>query len=324
MLNRRLALSLALASLSSQLLAQGDKLLRFVVLQPPGNVGDGIVRKLSLPLQKEMGQTIVVENLPGAGGLIGIAKVTGTPAEQLPVLMLGSQSETILSPYTVPGTKYKPEDLRAVAMVASAPMILATRPDLPASNVEELLALARKTPGKPLTCGNIGPGSIIHVVGEMWARKAGIPLSQVPYKGGAPMVQDLLSGQIDLSFLPLGGPTLPMIETGKLRALGITSAATSPRLPKVLPLEQQSAAFKDFNYETWAAVFVPRLTPEALVQRIHQALAVSVKDTDLQTYIVGGGSDPAPAMTLAQLDRWYQQEIRTYQTMAREAGLKVS
>jgi tripartite-type tricarboxylate transporter receptor subunit TctC len=324
MLNRRNALSLALASLSGNLFAQSDKLMRFVVLQPPGNVGDGIVRKLSQPLQKEMGQPIAVENLSGAGGLIGIAKVTGTPAEQLPILMLGSQSETILSPYTVRGTKYKPEELRAVAMVASAPMILVTRLDLPASNVEELLAFARKTLGKPLTCGNIGPGSIIHVIGEMWARKAGVPLIQVPYKGGAPMVQDLLSGQIDLSFLPLGGPTLPIIETGKLRALGITSAGPSYRLPRVLPLEQQGPAFMNFNYETWAAVFAPQTTPEPLIQRLHQAIAVSLKDQDLQTYIVGGGSDPAPAMTQAQLDRWYQQEIRTYQAMAREAGLKVS
>ena len=120
------------------------------------------------------------------------------------------------------------------------PYLLAGRPDLPANTLAELVDLARRNKNKPLTHGHIGQGSMIHLLGEQWARKSGIELGQIPYKGVPPVVQDLMGGQIDLTFLPMGGSTPTLVESGKVRVFGVTSAEASRRLPKVMPLSRQA------------------------------------------------------------------------------------
>ena len=183
-----------------------------VVPQPAGNPTDGVARKLQPLLQKELGQTVIVENVPGAGGSIGVQKALSDASRSTPLLIV-SQTETILTPMTIKSARYKPEDFQAVAVVARLPYILTARPTLSATTPVELAELAKKEPA-PLSFGNIGPGSMIHLLGEQWDRKNGVKLNQISYKGVPPVTQDIMGNQIDLNFLPLGGATLSMIQSG--------------------------------------------------------------------------------------------------------------
>lgn len=319
-LDRRAVMALAAsAALPLRAVAQARP-LPFIVPQPAGNPTDGIARKLQPLLQSLLGQTVVVENVPGAGGSLGVQKALQAPAEA-PALLIASQTEPILTPLAIAAARYKPEDFRAVALAGRAAYVLAGRPDLPAASLAELAALARKG-GTPLSFGHIGPGSMIQLLGEQWGRKSGLTLTHVPYRGVPPMVQDLMGGQIDLTFLPMGGSTPTLIESGKVRAYGITTAAALPRFPKLVPLAQQDRALADFVYGTWGAVLVPRSAPEATVQRLHQALAKALADADVRTYNLTNGMEPPPEpLTLAQLDAFYQGETRLYQALARELGV---
>lgn len=294
--------------------------LSFIVPQPAGNPTDGTARKLQPVLQKELGQTVIVENMPGAGGSLGVRRALQAPADA-PMLLITSQTEPILTPLALAGVRYKAEDLRAVALVARAPYVLVGRPDLPARNLAELVELARRAGDKPLSHGHIGQGSMIHLLGEQWARKAGVALNHVAYRGVPPVAQDLMGSQIDLAFLPLGGNVPTLIETGKVRPYGITAAAPSGRLPQVQPLAAQDMRLAGFVYGTWAAVLLARSVPEPAVQRLYQALATALKDADVQAHTLATGLEPAPPMTLAQLDQFYQAETRLYETMAREIGV---
>lgn len=315
----------ALVSAAAAAVAMGaraqSRTLSFVVPQPAGNPTDGIARKLQPLLQGLLGQTVLVENLPGAGGSLGVQKVLQAPADA-PALLIVSQTEPILTPLALASARYKPEDFRAVALVGRAAYVLVGRADLAAGSLAELTTVARRSGAPPLSFGHIGSGSMIHLLGEQWARKIGATLNPVPYRGVPPLVQDLMGGQIDLSFLPMGGNTPTLIESGKVRAYGVTTAAVLPRFPKLAPLAQQDKALADFVYGTWAAVLVPRTTPEARVQMLHQAMIKALVDPVVRDYALSSGVEPPPEpLTLAQLDRFYQGETRLYQTLARELGV---
>lgn len=319
-LPRRSVLALGLASLMTNVLAQGARPISFIVPQPAGNPTDGMARKMQPVLQSALDQVVVVENLPGAGGALGVRKALQTPANT-PVLLIVSQTEPILTPLALAGATYRPEDMRVVGMVARAPYALASRADLPASNFAELLELARRSRDKPLSHGHIGHGSMIHLLGEQLSRKTGIALTQVSYRGVPPVIQDLMGGQIDLAFLPLGGATANLIDSGKVRAYGVTTLEPFQRLPRLRPMAQLHEGMSDFVYGTWAAVLVPRSAPEALVQRLHQALSTALQDAGVREYVAGTGLEPAPAMTLAQLQDFYQTETRLYQNLAQQIGI---
>jgi tripartite-type tricarboxylate transporter receptor subunit TctC len=308
----------ATAPLSSRAQARP---LAFVVPQPAGNPTDAVARKLQSLLQKALGQPVVVENHPGAGGSLGVNKALAAGADGQ-ALLITSQTESILTPLTMASARYKPEDLRCVALVGGGPYLLAGRADLPAANYAELLALARRA-DKPLSFAHIGQGSMIHLIGERWSRKVGAPLTHVPYKGVPPVVQDLLGGQIDLTFIPVGGSTINLAESGKVRVYGSSGAAVLPKLPRVPLLSELDPALSDFVHTTWAAIFVPRSTAEPTVQRLHRALATALADPDVQTFLDAGGGERAGPMTPAELDRFYEGETHLYRALARELGVTV-
>lgn len=295
-----------------------DRRITLVVPQPAGNPTDALARKIQPLLQKELGQTVVVENHPGAGGSIGVRKLLAMPGE---AILIASQTESILTPLAVAGARYQADDLRVIALAGRAAYVLAGRPDLPATTLAELVALAKMTDRPPLSHGHIGPGSMIFLLGEQWSRKLGLSLTQVPYKGVPPAVQDLMGGQIDLSFIPLGGSTQALIETGKVRAFGITSAAASPQLPRLAPLSKQNGALSDFVYGTWAALLVPRATSEAAVKRLDSAMARVLQDAEIRAYLQSTGTELVEPMSLQQLDVFYRSETSLYRRLAVELGV---
>jgi tripartite-type tricarboxylate transporter receptor subunit TctC len=282
----------------AQLPPDGGPLI-FVVPQPAGNPTDGMARKM---------QPVLKPSFPAP--------------LRAPAVLLATQTEVILTPLSLKGVRYKPEELRPVALVTWTSYLLASRPDLPATTLAELTEYARQSSGsKPLSHGHIGTGSMIHLLSEQWARKAKVTLIQVPYKGVPPVLQDLMSGQIDLSFIPLAGNTLPLVNSGRVRVFGSTAAGISPQARYILPMSRQDKALDGFVYSTWALALVPRTTPEAEVQRLHRAFAVALKNPEMSAYLTASGTQVVEPMTLAQLENYYRNETRLYRDLAREIGI---
>ena len=293
-----------------------------MVPQPPGNPTDNLARQLQPLLQRELNQPIVVENAAGAGGSIGVAKaLRASPAS--PTLLLASQTETILTPFALKESPYKSEQLRPVALISRGAYALVARPDLPAGSLAELERLARdRGVGRPLAFGHIGNGSMQHLMAERWAAKTRTPLTMVPYKGVGPVLQDLMGGQLDLAFMPLAGQIGDLILSGKLKALAATSAAPSARFPKVQTFAQQDKNLADFQFETWAAAFVPKATPEPVAIRLHKALTNALNEREFRDFIASTGGELIAPMTPAQLEAFYLAETSRYQQMSRESDIK--
>ena len=180
---RRLFIACGVALAASTVLAQSwpSKPITMVVPWPAGGPSDFVARQIQNDVAKSLGQPLVIENIGGVGGALGVQKMlTGIDGH---TLLLGSPLELIIPPLTISSVKYKPNDLRMVAQLVKAPMVLLARKDLPANNLDELLALAAKSKSKPLAMANTGPGSMFHLVGEKFAQQTGIELLHVPYKG---------------------------------------------------------------------------------------------------------------------------------------------
>jgi tripartite-type tricarboxylate transporter receptor subunit TctC len=292
-----------------------------VVPQPVGNPTDGVARKLQPLLQAALGRTVIVENQPGAGGSIGTQRVLNAPADGR-MMLIASQTEPILTPATMPHVKYRPEDLRAVAVVARLPYILTGRASLPAGNLDELTRLARDQGDRGLNFGHIGPGSMIHLLGEQWARQSEFKLNHVVYRGVPPVTQDLMGAQIDLSFLPLGGSTLDLIESGRVRAYATTAAAPGSKLPQVPPLSSAGGKLQDFVYGTWIAFFVPAKTPDATVASLNRAIVGAMEDAAFREYVVATGMEPVAQNTVADMRDFYGTETSLYLGLAKAIGVE--
>jgi len=322
-MNRRsLLVSLAGAGLAPFAIAQDGRHVTIIVPQPAGNPSDVFARKLQAQLQKSLGQPVIVENLPGAGGSIGVQKMLNAPADGFTAVMV-SQTEPILTPATLASVRYKPEQMKPVGLLGRTSYVLAGRPDLPAQTHSELLALARAADkaGKPLSFGHIGPGSMIHLMGAQWARLCGVQLVHIPYRGVPPAVQDLAGGQIDLSFVPLGGLALDLVTTGKLRAFGSTAEQSPALLPKLPPLKTLAPALHSFVHTAWGALLVSRTTPDAALQRLHQAFEAAMRDQEVQAFLRSQGTDPQAPLSLAALDKFYDAEVQKHQALARAVGV---
>lgn len=294
--------------------------ITFLVPQPAGNPTDVLARRLQVTAQRELGQPLIMENLPGAGGSLGVNKMLSAPAGT-PMLMIASQTESILTPLSVKAARYTSDKLRPVLLITRAPYVLLGRADLPVRHLGELVSLARQRGARPLAFGHIGNGSMIHLLGERLARKAGFTLTQVPYKGVPPVLQDLIGGQIDLTFVPQSA-VRDLASTGKVKVLGTTGATVSERMPEAQPLSKMDASLSDFVHGTWGAVFVSRALPEDVVRRLHKALTVACHEPQFQAQTAASGSDPAPLMTLPELEQFFDDEIRLYHAMAREIGIQ--
>jgi tripartite-type tricarboxylate transporter receptor subunit TctC len=320
-LNRRQILALTLAGSAPALQAQtSGRPVNFIVPQPAGNPTDGMARKIQPILQKVLGQPVLVENLPGAGGSIGLAKTLAAPPGT--ALMIAGQTEPILTPLALSAARHKPEDFRCVGMLSLCPYVLIGRPDLPARSYEELLALSLRTGAAPLSYAHIGPGSMIHLLGMKWSQLSKAPLNHVPYKGVPPVLQDLMGSQVDLSFLPLAGSLPSVLESGKVRIYGSTAASPSARMASLPLLSKLNPSLNNFVYSAWGAVFVPNTAPSEFTKQVHRAVIDSLEDPEFQAYLAGTGQDRGQPRALAQLDEWYRGEVALYQKMARDIGIE--
>lgn len=295
------------------------KPVNLMVPYPAGGSSDVIARVIHTPLSRLLGQPVLVENLGGAGGAIGAQKVLNAPADGY-YLFQGSSNETILVPLANAAIRYKSDDFRLIQMIGVAPMVLMARKDLPANTTDELIALARSasTQGKPLTFGSVGYGSLYHMLGEHLAERLGVTMTHVPYKGGAPLMQDLGAGNIDFMLAPIQQQLIGMTESGRLKIIGTLSPAgkTQVAMLKNFPSVNDSKGLRDFSFDLWHGYFVRKDTPEDVVQRLHAALHTVLADPTVRSQLEAQGLMVAPLTTLAEAARSYGAEATRLRAIA--------
>ena len=296
------------------------KPVNLMVPYPAGGPSDAIARIFFNPLGKELGQQVLVENLGGVSGALAAQKVLTAPADGY-YLFQGSPNEVILSPLANAAVKLKTEEFRLVQPVADAVMVFVTRKDLPANNVDELIALARKSADKPLSYGSVGIGSLYHLILENVQATTGIKLDHVPYKGNAPLLQDIAGGQVDFAVLVYSAAMGALAEQGRLKVIGQLGAQRSELLKNV-PTASEGQSLKNFSYKIWTGYMVPKSTPEDVVLRLHAAIGKTLQDPAVRAQLAAQTQVAAAPMTLAESSRFFDAETARYRAIAKQINLQ--
>ncbi|MCU0773298.1 MAG: tripartite tricarboxylate transporter substrate binding protein [Ideonella sp.] len=305
-MKRRLFTLVTALTISLPAVAWPDKPVALVVPFPPGGSTDLIARTLQPKLQEALGGTWVVENKAGATGTIGAGGVARA-APDGHTLLVSSLGPFVIAPHLIKTNYDALKDLDPISVVVQAPNVLVVPASSPHRSLADVMAFLKANPGK-MTFASSGNGSSDHLTAELFWQQTGTSGVHVPYKGGGPVMQDLLGAQVDSSFMNIN-TAVPQIRAGKLRALTITSARRSPLLPDVPTLEESGV--KDANVQSWQAVAGPRGLPADLKAKIQGAIATAVADPairarllDLGFEIVANTPDQFAAFQAAEFARW--------------------
>jgi tripartite-type tricarboxylate transporter receptor subunit TctC len=291
--------------------------LRLIVPFGAGGVSDIVGRAYAGELEKRLGQSVVVENRPGASGNIGTAEVARSAPDGYS-LLLAFDGTMVINPHVFPKPGFDPvADFEPVSKLGNSTQILVATPSFGAATLSELIA--RKATLKGLNFGSSGPASPGHVSGEMLRMMTGLELTHVPYKGGAPAVADVMSGQIPLAFTAVA-TARPLIASGKLKGLAVTTARRSELLPDVQTFVE--AGLKDFVVDTWLGVAAPARTPRPIIERLHRETAAIVASPEFRKRLVDLGVEPvgnSPAEFGAQI----RTDLARWATVVKDAGIKL-
>jgi tripartite-type tricarboxylate transporter receptor subunit TctC len=321
-LNRRSALAAVLASLSGAIAAQPaaawpTRPVKLVVPLTAGGPTDLLARILAQPLGERLGQPIIIDNRPGAGGNIGAEFVAKSDPDGY-TLFLGTSGPLAINASLYGNLRFDPtKDFSPVILAATAPFVVAVNPSTAARTLPELLAYARQHPGK-LNFGTV-PGSAAHLATELFKSMAGIDIVQVPYKGAAPATNDLLAGQIDLSFASTPG-VLAHIKAGKLRALAVTSSERLKALPDVPTLAE--SGLSGYNASVWYGIVVPTRTPAAIIARLNSELIGILRDKKVMNQMAQNDFDPAGSSP-EQFGLFIKAETEKWAKVVKTSGAKV-
>lgn len=297
-----------------------SKPVNLMVPYPAGGPSDVIARIFSAPLGKELGQPVIVENLGGAAGAVAAQKVLAAPADGY-YLFQGSPNEVILAPLANVAVKLKAEDFRLVHPVAESVMVFLVRKDLPVNSVDELIALARKSGDKPLTYGSVGVGSLYHLILEDVQHRTGIKLTHVPYKGNAPLLQDIGGGQVDFAVLVYSAGMGAMADQGRLKLIGQLGTQRSELLKNV-PTASEGKELKNFSFKIWSGIMVAKNTPESVVIRLHKAIGGALQDPSVRAQLALQAAQVAPPMSLAESSKFFEDETARYRAIAKSINLQ--
>lgn len=296
------------------------KTVNLMVPYPAGGPSDAIARIFNNQLGKELGQQVLVENLGGVSGALAAQKVLSAPADGYFVFQ-GSPNEVILAPLANAAVKLKAEDFRLVHPVADAVMVFVTRKDLGVNSVDELIALANKSADKPLTYGSVGIGSLYHLILENVQATTGVKLVHVPYKGNAPLLQDIAGGQVDFAVLVYSAAMGALGEQGRLKVIGQLGAQRSELL-KGVPAVSEGQALKGFSYKIWTGFMVPKSTPEDVVNRLHAAIGKTLQDPTVRSQLAAQTQLAAAPMTLNESAKFFEAETARYRAIAKQINLQ--
>ena len=316
----RLLVAAALAAATSCLgQSWPSKPVHIVVPYAPGGPVDVSARLLAARLQPDLGQPVVVDNKPGAGGNLG-ADFVAKSAPDGHTLVMGAIATHAINPALYPKIPYDPlRDFRHIALVVQVPNILVVNNDLPARTVPELIALLKAQPGK-LDFASGSTGSTGHLAGELFKQLTGTDMVHVPYKGSAPATADLLAGRVHLMFDNLAS-ALPNVRAGKVRALAVTTARRSGFVPDLPTLDE--SGLKGFDMTTWWGVMGPAGMPEAAVTRLSNEIHKALQDPQMAERLRAMGSELPTVRTPAQFTAFVEREAKVYGELVRRSGAKV-
>jgi len=302
-----IAASLASGHALAQAPAYPSKPIRLVVPFPPGGATDILAREVGQKLTEAWGQSVIVDNRPGAGGNIG-AELVAKAAPDGYTLLMGTVGTHAINASLYAKLPYDHiKDFAPVILVAGVPNVLVVNPALPVGTVGELIAYAKANPGK-LNFASSGNGTSIHLSGELFKVMAGVDMTHVPYKGSAPAVQDLIAGQVQLMFDNLP-PSLPQIKAGKLRALAVTSATRAAALPDVPTMAE--SGLPGFEASSWFGILAPAGTPSTIVAKLNAEVAKWLATPEAKEKLskqganaAGGSPDDFARHIAAETTKW--------------------
>jgi len=311
---RKTWLAALFAALSLSAAAQNGT-IKIVVPYPPGGSSDIIARSISQPLSDLLKQTVIVENRAGANGNLGADLVAKSKADGL-TLLLCDTGALAISPsiYKLPFDPSK--DLRGVTMLAYSPHMLVVHPSVPANNLKELVALSRKS---QLNFAVTATGSAPHLAGVSVQRASGAEWAFIPYKGGVQAVTDTIAGQTQVTMNGMLA-TLPHVQSGKLKVLGISKATRMPLVANIPTLAEQG--LKGFESGTWQGVLVPTGTPKAVVDRLNAALIQVIRSPDVRSRLTAQGAEVV-TMSPDEQDKFFNQERTRWKAVVTEAKIQL-
>ncbi len=277
-----------------------------IVPMSTGSVGDVVARILSGPLAKGLGQPVVVENLPGAGGVNGTQQLVRAPKDGYTIGLTTNNHVINASVYkSLPFDSIK--DITAISIVGDSPLALVVNPTVAAKNAQELIALAKAKPGT-INFGSAGNGSVLHLAGVLFSTEAGIDIRHVPYKGTGPLVGDLMGGQIEMAFVGLPAVT-GQIKSGKLRPIGVSTRTRAAIAPDVPTLAE--SGLPSYSFEGWFAIIGPAGLPRPIVDRLYSEIKGALAQKEVQDAfaaqgmaMIGSAPEAAAQFFLGEFDKY--------------------
>ena len=292
-----------------------NKTIRIVVPFPPGGATDVVTRIVAQKLTEQMGRQVVTENRGGAGGIVGTEAVAKAPPDGY-TLVMGTSGTHAINVSLYPKLAYDPvRDFAAVTRTALLPSMILAHPSVPARNVRELIALARKNPGQ-LTYAS--SGSAQYLTGALFTSMAGIVMLHVPYKGGGQAMPAQLGGEVALSFSTVVS-SLPHVQSGRLRGLAVTSAHRTPAAPE-FPTVAESG-LPGYAAVSWYGVFAPAATPREIVMRLHGEIVRALKIPEVRQLLLAQGAEPV-SDTPAQFTAIIEADVAKWGDIVRKSGAK--
>jgi tripartite-type tricarboxylate transporter receptor subunit TctC len=293
------------------------KPIRLVVGFAPGGAADTVARALSEPLGRALGQPIVVENRAGAGSSIAADNVAKSPPDGYSIL-IASPASISVNPALNANLPYKPADLAPVTKVSSSPLVIVVHPATGITSVKELIAAAKKEPGK-LNYATSGVGSAPHFGAASFSQVTGVEMVHVPFKGGSPAVVSVVAGDTQLAFATPPS-VLPMVKAGRLRALAVTSRDRSPLMPEIAGMAE--AGVPEFSIAFWYGVFVPAGTPPEIVKRLFEAVTTAAQRPEVKAALAREGTEVALSKSPEEFAAFLAEDAKFWAKLAKDSGAK--
>ena len=296
-----------------------SRIMTLVVPYATGGPTDAMARVLAQAISPVLGQTMIVENKAGAGANIGAQYVASATPDGY-TMLFGTSAPLGINLYLYPKLSYDPfKDFAPVIQIGYLPNVLVVHPSIPAKNVQELIAYAKANKGT-LSFASSGSGASSHLAGEMFNLRAGTDILHVPYKGTGPALNDLVGGQVSMSFTDVL-TALPFIQAGKLRVLGVTSIKRSRALPDVPTLAEQG--LKDFDASVFFGIVVPTKTPKDVIARLNGGFKQVLEQPEIKERLAKQGLEPPASYTPEQLAGYMRSEAKKWQEVIKVSGAKV-
>ncbi len=293
------------------------KPIRMIVPYAPGGGSDIVARIAGQKMTEALGQAIVVDNRPGAAGMLGAEMAAMAPADGY-TLLLADSSFTINASYYTKQVRYDArKSFVPVALIADTPYLLVAHPTVAAGSVKDFIALAKAQPGK-INVGSAGNGSGSHLIGELFKLKAGINFNHIPYKGSGPSTADVVAGQIQATFATAPG-AMPFIKAGRLKAIVVATPKRSASLPDVPTFTE--SGFPDIVVTNWYGIVAPAGTPKPVVQRLYDEVLRAIAQPDVRDRLAGAALEPVP-QSPGQFGRLIDAEVKRWAQVVKDANIK--